>query len=372
LYWSGWGLTPEESHAAIATPAERLWQYRFHHLLVDGKFYTLFSFLFGIGFAVQLDRLEKRGADGLRIYRRRVLVLLGIGLIHSLVIWDGDILTLYALLGLLLPVFRPLGDRALLVLAAVLIFVIPIAGAATFNALDWHPYRAFYAFSDSTVAALGWRPGPDLALRMLPNAGLQEILIWNSTGTPYSWGMRIETWRFFKVLGIMLLGLWAGRRLAAGTLLTDRRLLLRVLFGGLLIGLPASLVYALLPDQSQSGPASMIGTVPLAMAYAAAFVLAWPRLQAPLGLFAPPGRMALTNYLTHSVVGALIFYGIGLGLIGRLSPPQFYAVAVAIFAVQIVFSRWYLTRWNQGPMEALWRRLTYGRRQAVTGPAAAL
>lgn len=114
LYWSGWVLVTEAERGAMATPVEQLWQYRFHHLFVDGKFYTLFSFLFGVGFAVQLDRLDRRGADGLRIYRRRALVLLAIGLIHSLLIWDGDILALYALLGLLLPWFRPLRDRALL------------------------------------------------------------------------------------------------------------------------------------------------------------------------------------------------------------------------------------------------------------------
>ena len=86
LYWSGWVLVTEVERSAMATPAERLWQDGFHHLLVDGKFYTLFSFLFGVGFAIQLDRLERRGADGLRIYRRRVFVLLAMGLIHSFLI----------------------------------------------------------------------------------------------------------------------------------------------------------------------------------------------------------------------------------------------------------------------------------------------
>ena len=371
LYWSGWVLATEDERRAIASAAEQLWQYRFHHLLVDGKFYTLFSFLFGIGFAIQLDRLERRGADGVRIYRRRVLVLLAIGLIHSLVVWDGDVLTLYALLGLLLPLFRPLGERALLGWSAALIFVVPIAGAALFEALGWRPERAFYEFSDSLVAAFGWRPGPDLALRLLPNGGIGDIVAWNVSGTPFSWGLRIESWRIPKILGIMLLGLWAGRRLAAGTLLGDRRLLWRILAGGLAIGLPASLAYALLPGQDQSGLASMVGTVPLAMAYAAAFALGWPRLGRWLGLFAAPGRMALTNYLGNSLAGALIFYGIGLGLIGRLSPPLIYAVAVAIFVAQASASHWWLSRHAQGPMEALWRKLTYAGARRADGALAA-
>lgn len=360
LYWSGWVLVTEAERRAMATGTEQLWQYRFHHLLVDGKFYTLFSFLFGVGFAVQLDRLDRRGADGLRIYRKRVLVLLAIGLVHSLLIWDGDILTLYALLGLLLPLFRPLPDRVLLGLAAALIFVVPIAGAAIFAVLSWQPWQVFYAFSDWLVARLGWQPGPDLALRLLPNGSISDVIIWNFSGTPYSWGLRVESWRIPKVLGIMLLGLWAGRRLAAGALLDDRQLLRRILVGGLVIGFPASLAYALLPGQMQSGLPSMIGTVPLATAYAAAFALAWPRMRWLLGMFAAPGRMALTNYLFTSLVGALLFYGIGLGLIGRLSPPQIYGVAVGIFAVQAVASHWWLRRYSQGPVEALWRRLTYG------------
>lgn len=97
LYWSGWSMVTDAQRLHWAGADVVLWQYRFHHLLVDGKFYTVFSLLFGVGFALQLERLARRGHDGLRIYRRRVLVLLGIGLVHSYLIWDGDILTLYAL-----------------------------------------------------------------------------------------------------------------------------------------------------------------------------------------------------------------------------------------------------------------------------------
>ncbi len=128
---------------------------------------------------------------------------------------------------------------------------------------------------------------------------------------------------------------------------------------GLALGLPFSLAYALIPDQHQDGWASQLGTVPLALAYAAAFLLGWPRFGTFLGIFAAPGNMALTNYLTHSFVGAILFYGIGFSLIGRLSPLQIYGIALAIFAFQIVFSRWWLGRHRQGPMEWVWRRLTY-------------
>ncbi|RYE03364.1 MAG: DUF418 domain-containing protein, partial [Sphingomonadales bacterium] len=100
-YWSGWlFLTPDQA-AALAGGTQAHVQHVLHKLLIDGKFYTIFSLLFGLGFTLQLSRLEKRGADGVAIFRRRLLALLAIGLVHLWLIWDGDILTLYALLGLL-------------------------------------------------------------------------------------------------------------------------------------------------------------------------------------------------------------------------------------------------------------------------------
>ena len=360
LYWSGWGLMTDAQRLALGGSEAVIWQYRFHHLLIDGKFYTIFSLLFGAGFALQLARLTARGADGLRIYRRRVLILLGLGLIHSWLIWDGDILTLYALLGLLLPFFQPWRDRSLLIASAVLIFLIPFGGIALFAALDWHPERQLYGWSNAMAIAMGADPSPDNGIAWLRREDLQSWLAWVLSGTPFSWGLRIETWRIPKVLGVMLLGMVAGRKLVAGELAENRRLLRGILLAGLAIGLPASIVYAVRPGLGQSHWPSLVGTVPLALAIAAAFILVWPKARPLLIHLASVGRMALTNYLTHSILGILLFYGIGFGLIGRLPPLSFYAVAVAIFAGQIIVSRWWLGRHDQGPMEALWRRLTYG------------
>jgi uncharacterized protein len=341
------------------------WQYRFHHLLIDGKFYTIFSLLFGAGFALQIARLAGRGADGLRIYRRRVLVLLGIGLVHSWLIWEGDILTLYALLGLLLPAFQRWSERTLLIAAALLVFVIPPLGIWLFSALGWAPHQHLYALSAAIGEGLGAHTAPEKALEWVRRGDFQSWLSWVLSGPPFSWGIRLESWRIPKLLGIMLLGMVAGRRLAAGTLLGDRALMRPLLLLGLAVGLPASLAYALLSAQGQTHWPSLVGTVPLALAYAAAFVLAWPRARPVLAVFVPVGRMALTNYLLHSILGVVIFYGIGFGLVGHLRPLGFYAVALAIFAAQLLVSRWWLARHDQGPAEALWRRATYGRRSAA-------
>ena len=124
--------------------------------------------------------------------------------------------------------------------------------------------------------------------------------------------------------------------------------------------MPASIVYAWTPGLGQESWPSLVGTVPLGLAYAAAFALAWPHAKRWLGVLAAPGRMALTNYLTQTVAGIGVFYGIGFGLAGRLSYTATYAYVVVLFVAQVLFSRWWLARHAQGPMEALWRRLTYG------------
>lgn len=354
-------MMTEAQRIALAGVEATQWQSRFHHLLIDGKFYALFSLLFGAGFALQLERLARRGQDGLRIYRRRVLVLLSIGLVHYFLIWDGDILVLYALLGLTLPLFHRWRDAAVLFAAFLLIFVVPFAGIALFKALGWPPDAGLYQLAFAIGERFGIDQSPEYVLTWMQRSDLRAWLAWIAGGPWFSLGLRLESWRIPKVLGIMLVGLWVGRRLATGTLFDDRRLLWQVLVGGLAIGLPASAVYAWTPGLGQASWPSLVGTVPLALAYAAAFALAWPHARKWLGVFAAPGRMALTNYLTHSVMGVLVFYGIGFGLVGRLSYAETYAYVVCLFAAQMLFSHWWLSRHAQGPMEALWRRWTYGQ-----------
>ena len=361
LAWSGWYMVDDPARAAWAGETAARWQYQLHHLLVDGKFYTLFSLLFGLGFALQLERLARRGHDGLRIYRRRVLVLLGIGVVHCFVIWDGDILVLYALLGLVLPLFHQWRTRSLVLAGVVLVFAVPAAGRALFEAMGWAPHASLYRLSFGIAEALGADTALDQVVPWMQREDFAGWLAWQASGPWYSWALRLESWRIPKVLGIMLVGMAAGRGLAAGTLLADRRLLWGVLAAGTAIGLPASLVYAMTPGLGQQHWPSMVGTVPLALAYASAFALAWPHAQRWLGVFAAPGRMALTNYLMQSVFGLVVFMGIGLGLAGRLPLPAIYAYAVGLYAAQVLFSRWWLASHAQGPMEALWRRWTYGR-----------
>ena len=375
--FSFWFTLPPEARAALPTAVVDGPVWWAMHVLVEGKFYTLFSLLFGIGFAVQMGRAEARGDAFLSRFRRRLVALLGIGLVHLTLIWGGDILTLYALCGFALLLFRTRSDRALLVWAVVLI-ALPVAQYAAMWALfsPDHPMAMAYAnpgilltpLVPSAAAALG----VDWPAAFL-EGGWWDVVKGNLVSPIYRFGDLAWTGRFFKVLGVFVLGLWTGRHLMRGTLLGDTRLLRRVAAWGLAVGLPANVALAVLmdgPGTSPPGPSGLaqvtvyaLGVVPLALAYAAGFALLWRRSawRRVLGVAAPAGRMALTNYLTQSLLGIGLFYGIGLGLAHRVGPAVWTALGLVLFAGQIAASTWWLARFRYGPAEWLWRRLTYAR-----------
>lgn len=358
-YWAGLPFARPGDLPKLAGGIDLAAFSAFFNFALDGKFYTLFSALFGLGFALQLDRLEKRGADGLRVFRRRMAALLLIGLVHILFVWDGDILTLYAALGFALPLFRKASDRAVLLWALGFLFAVPMAGVLLEEQAGLHPGAPLAAVGVAISHALGVTSEP-APIPFVGGGGWREFGVWQACGWAFNYADRLENWRIAKVLGTMLVGLVAGRYLIRGQLIGNRRLLWRVLLGGLVIGVPANLLYAQLPPHSQASWPSLIGTAPLGFAYGAGFLLLWEAFPNLLRGIAPVGRMALTSYLTHSVVGALVFFGIGLGLMGQVPILKVYALGFVIYGAQIAFSRLWLARHRQGPAEALWRRLTYG------------
>lgn len=370
--FSGWFLLDAPDRIALAGPVQDMVAAIAFVGLIDGKFYSLFSLLFGAGFAIMLARLERRGASGVAIFRRRMTVLLGFGLAHLVFVWFGDILTLYALLGFVLVFLRGWSDGRLLVTAiALILLVVPLKAAlrAAGVPLDLGVYSLVTAFAQSTgtVSMVDPRHWSEF-IPISRDPGWVNFYLYQFQGAIWRFGSLLESGRPFKVLALMMLGLIAGRRLAAGTLLDDRRLLRRVLVFGLVFGVPGNALYVFGMATMDGSPLNgflqdvgyALGVIPLALAYGAAFLLAWPRAKAALCVFTPAGRMALTNYLTQSVLGTAIFFGVGLGWIGHLTPVQFIGLGLALFAGQVVLSALWLRVFAQGPMEALWRRFTYG------------
>ena len=340
--------------------------------LVVGKFYSIFSLLFGIGFAIQLGRLEQRG-EGVPRYLRRLAILFVIGLAHLLLLWLGDIVALYALMGAVLLLFRRMSDKALLRWAVVL-WLIPIAWSAAIHFGGMRPAKPIFDHGiailrsmniDIMSAPLKLYGSGDIALHLRAHQG--EIF--------FRIADLVYQMRFTKVLGMFLIGLWVGRRAVYARLDQYAPLLRRMAKVGLGLGLPLSLAKAVLemwPRDDQPAiefaaeVAYVLGTPTLALGYAAGFALLWAKgRQGVLIWAAPAGRMALTNYLMQTILQSAIFYGWGLGMIAKLGLVFVFPLSIALFALQVVYSRWWLARFRFGPVEWLWRSLTYGRRQPM-------
>jgi uncharacterized protein len=297
------------------------------------KAFALFSLLFGIGLAIQFERIDPNKRP--RLLTRRLLVLLAFGVVHLTLIWNGDILTEYALAGLLaLPfLFGPqwllgAGSAASLGLyfSGALNRLVPLADPASMKRQILEATHVYGSGSFSDI----------LAFR------IHEI------------GMiaPLHLWIFPRTLGLFLLGgfIWRTGLLRRGT--EHARWLLLAGFAALVASIDAG---------------RELAPVTLALAYACLVIGAAStrRGASLLGWAAPLGRMAFTNYLMQSLIFGVVFYHYGLGLFGRLSVSAALGLGIVVYVMQGMMSIWWLTRFAFGPVEWLWRSLMYGRMQPM-------
>jgi uncharacterized protein len=335
------------------------------HVLIDEKFYSIFSLLFGIGFSILMGRSADRGTDFAPLFRRRLTILLGIGLVHALLIWPGDILVLYAVLGFVLLLFRNCSPRTILAWSAA-ILASPVLVYLGFLAIGIPDYLA------SPPRVDGGSNVVELIFHAFRSDGYDEVVRANVFMYVGHWIRYFVQIRIPKVLGMFLLGVWLDRRGVFRDVDRHKGLLRRAALIGLLVGLPANVAVATLAERGAFLPASRLGLLQISIAVVAVPALALGYVSSlallargagrwVLSALAPAGRMALTTYLTQSVAGVFVFYGLGLGLFGRLEPLSIYGIALAIFAAQLFVSRIWMSLFAYGPVEWLWRRLTYRR-----------
>jgi uncharacterized protein len=367
-WFSGYGMMPES--VAEQSPFADQVTHFLVHFFVEGKFYSIFSFLFGFGFALQIARAEERGDLKASLFKRRLFWLLVIGLVHAYLLWAGDILSIYALMGFLLILFRRKTNGALLKWAFVLL-AIPIL---TYILL----YVLFAAFVQPESLAKLDAAKIDMwnsAVKTVPQSSYLQILAGYNLN--YIVGRYLGLFfemRLPKLLAMFLLGFYAYRRGFFQDLSRHQPFIRRVLVYGLILGLMGNVAFAALAGAEAvlpPSPAGVAGVISYAFgvpALALFFIAlvatlwqkaAWRRL---LAFLAPVGRMALTNYLLQTVICVLIFYGYGFGQFGRFGARTATLIALAIFLFQILSSALWLNYFSYGPMEWIWRQLTYRRR----------
>jgi len=340
--------------------------------LLESRFYTLLILLFGIGFGIQLTRAEGLAADLRSTYYRRTATLLAIGIVHGTLIWRGDILTIYSLVAFALVMFRTASTRRVVVAAALLWFVGPILVR---EAMFLAGLRVMLPDGSGESTAI-YAHGTWLQIQ---HARVGGYLQWLGR-----WGLT----SYVSILASFLMGLWAVKsgylRRVIGEPRVTRRLL-AVALGAATLGYaqqhwgpaiwppvrpPANAVPAFPFSYFQLAMLRQFvvrffdwATAGTAVAYACVLLLIWqrPRGERLLRPLAAAGRMAMTTYLTQSIVCTLLFYSYGLGWYGSVGFTGMFLITLILFAWQMAASTWWLRRFRYGPAEWLWRTLTYGR-----------
>jgi uncharacterized protein len=370
-----------------------------NHLVFEVKMMTIFSMLFGAGLVLMDQRAEARGVRVRGVYYRRILWLLAIGLVHAYLVWNGDILVLYAQCGLLLYLFRNLRPKTLIIvgICVMLIFVPLLLGFGA--ALDY--LRAATARVEAQTKA-GQKPNPrdqglhdfwtkTLKENILPTPE-QQLKSWNKELAAYRGGyVAIVKHRAFEVLMSQTFGfLFGGAFLAGSRMLLGMGLMKLGVFSaarsrkfylwmvglGYGIGLPLmvfdalqlighnfSFDYELHGGMFYNLYGSLVvalGHVGLLMLIVQSGALTWLTRR-----LAAVGRMALSNYLTHSIVCTTLFYGYGFGLFGQINRTGLAAIVLIIWVFQLLVSPVWLQYFRFGPAEWLWRSLTYWRIQPM-------
>ncbi|WP_101924728.1 MULTISPECIES: DUF418 domain-containing protein [Luteimonas] len=342
------------------------------HVFVASKFWVLFSMLFGMGFVVFDGRIQAAGASFERLYLRRLAALFVFGLLHITLLWPGDILHTYAIAGIALLLLRGLSARWQLWLG--------LAAFAGMVALNLFFAGVMLVLPADVLADM---QGEMLAPMLAGARRAAEVYANGSFGDAVA-----QRWRDYlqvglpglmmvpMIAGVFLVGSWLMRSGRVQDPAAHRGFWWRLLavtlpLGALLttcsVALGVSFVNVQVDGRGIAATALLLaGALPLSLAYVALAMLAWgttPGRRA-LAVLAPVGRMALTNYLMQSLVLSLLFFGYGAGLWGEVGRAAQTGIALALFAAQVLASHAWLARFRQGPMEGLWRWLTYGRRPA--------
>ena len=338
----------------------------------SGKFNSIFSFLFGLGFTIQLTRAAERGANVNAVYVRRIGILFAMGIAHALLVWNGDVLHMYALLGLVLLALRRVSDRT--VFALILVALLLPAARSAYSAITQEPW----AVPRESMPA---RYEEETRIYQTGTYGEQVDLRYRQLAEAYGFTTQFRGPVMFyaSLLVTMLFGFYVGRRRIIQNLPEHVPWIKRVMVWCFVIGFIAAAAGAtLFLFMKPTGRASLLGfsggmlyTIQrplLCLFYISAIALLSLKSERARTLFSPlaiVGRMPLTNYLMQSAIFTTLLYSWGLGLYGRVGPAACLGLTVIIFAVQVLYSRWWFARFRFGPMEWLWRGATYGHFPAL-------
>jgi len=347
------------------------WIWILSHILASQKFMSVFSILFGSGVVLFTDNALAKGKNSAALHYRRMFWLMVFGLLHGYLLWHGDILFSYSLCGMLLFLFRKLPPRKLVGIGFAF-FLVPIALESLIAlSMPYWPEEALASTLES------WKL-EGLALQEYLKAYRGNWLEQMELRVPETLFMQTQWFfmnTFWRVMAMMLLGMalfkWKvlSAELSTGTYL-------RISLLGLLLGILLSIVGVILNFKNQwsmefsmfiGNQFNYVGSVATALGYIGVVMLIAKSIHFSRckTIFSAVGRMAFTNYILMTLICTFLFYGHGLGLFGSVERKIQALVVLGVWALLLLLSPVWLKHFRYGPLEALWRSLTYGKWQAL-------
>ncbi len=351
------------------------WIWIISYILASGKFMSIFSILFGAGVLIFIKNVQARGENTFALHFRRMAWLLLFGMIHGYLLWSGDILVCYSLCGMVIWFFRNYSSGKLL-RAALIFFLVPMV-----LGIMWAftmPYWQTEAL-DSMVKT--W--SPDVAslsetVERMRGGWLEQMKV----RAPFTLAMQTTIFladTAWRVISMMLLGMYLLKRevlSAKRSRFFYIRMTLIGLFSGYLLSAIGVLInfhkgWTLAYSMFLGGQFNYVGSLAVALGYMGLVMLLVKFLRFPVLVrtFSDLGRTAFSNYIFQTLICTTIFYGHGFGLFGNIERLSQVLIVLGVWIVQIVLTRLWLKRFRQGPLEWIWRSLTYRQRQSGLKPS---
>jgi uncharacterized protein len=359
IYWYTAGPLPEEVYGKYKDVGSTVADV-FNNLFISGKFFAFFSFLFGLSFYLQMRRLQNDQSTFLRRYSWRLILLLIIGLAHH-ALWQGDILSIYAPLGFVLLMLRKLSNKWVLTLGLLLALNLPgkIIGLVQ---LFGHSQQGF---GDFTAMAKSYND-------VITHGSLVELLKYNLDHLSTKASFQYNSGRVFITMGFFLLGMFTGRKRWFENGIESKPIFKKICKKSALImtlalacGAAMMITDAIMKLGWQQSPKvgyifmifyDVFNSAMVTFFISGLTLLMYKKVgQKFFFPMAPVGKMALSSYITQTIFGLVLFYGIGFGVYSKTSPGMNYLIAIAFFIFQMQLSKWWLMYFYYGPLEWLWR-----------------
>ena len=334
-----------------------IWESLF--FLFGGKSYAIFALLFGFSFYIQNDNQEKKGNDFRLRFLWRLLLLLGFGLFNT-VFYEGDILMLYAVLGLVLILVCKWNDKAVFI-AALILMLQPLEWMKYFYMLLHPEFVPMPNLSDRYFGMMG----EYLKSNSFMDYAIGNLSIGRWASVFWSW----ENGRFFQAPALFMLGMLLGRKKLFIASVESNLFWKKALQYAVFLFIPLFAFKTFLPEimerkallTSLSVIVNSWSNLAFMIVLVATFILLYQKdsVRKFLSKLVPFGKMSLTNYILQSIVGCFIYYRYGLGLVEYTGATYSLLIGIVLFILQLYFCKWWLSKHRQGPLEYIWHKATW-------------